>query len=144
MNCTDVQPVVGCRRNAAGAVIGSVVIHYQYAPSATAGGVQIHKTRYTDAAGVPIALAVGDTVAAGACPISVPLAAIPLRRTGLAPFVIAAGYKAISVTSISANVTIDGQLIPAGFSWPIGSAENERYTDTHTIAGTDYFVTVSR
>jgi hypothetical protein len=68
LDCKDVEPVLGCRRAADGTILGSVVIHYEYR-NGTGGNARLHATRYTQADGTAIALAVGETVTAGACPV---------------------------------------------------------------------------
>ena len=68
--CFLLEALPGCLTNAAG-VKTSISIHYEYRASAT-GAAVLHATRYTDAAGVPITLAVGDVVSVGACPVAAP------------------------------------------------------------------------
>lgn len=63
--CSEVSTVIGCQTTTAG-VQTSVVIHYEYRV-ATSGARTLHATRYTNPAGVPIVLAVGDVVTAGQC-----------------------------------------------------------------------------
>jgi hypothetical protein len=65
MNCSEIAVANGCMTNAAGIKTG-VNIHYEYALNA-AGETIVYKTRYTDAAGVPIVLGAGESVAPGPC-----------------------------------------------------------------------------
>lgn len=66
MKCVDVQPIVGCRQDAAGIPLGPVVIHYEYRRAAS-GNPIVAAVRYTDVAGVPITLGAGQVVVAGEC-----------------------------------------------------------------------------
>lgn len=66
MDCTLISTAEGCMYDADTGQQTGVVIHYEYGKNA-AGAVILHKTRYTDAAGVPIALTVDQTVTAGVC-----------------------------------------------------------------------------
>lgn len=68
--CSEMEAVVGCLTNAAG-LKTDIAIHYEYRVSA-AGERTLHKTRYTNAAGVPITLAGTDVVTVGQCPIAQP------------------------------------------------------------------------
>jgi hypothetical protein len=65
--CKQVATLAGCLVEAGQPGV-PVVIHYEYRDAAS-GNPQIHATRYTDAAGTPIALAAGQSVIAGACPV---------------------------------------------------------------------------
>jgi len=58
--------------------------------------------------------------------------------------VVAIGFKSVSVTALSTDVTIDGQSIPQGFSWSVDSAENERYSNSVTVNGSSYILTEVR
>jgi hypothetical protein len=61
-----------------------------------------------------------------------------------APYVVVTNYSSATITSISADVTIDGVSIPAGFTWSVDSSTNQIFTDTVSITGTDYIVTEVR
>ncbi len=61
-----------------------------------------------------------------------------------APYVVVTNYSSATVTAISADVTIDGVSIPAGFTWSVDSSTNQIFTDTVSITGTDYIVTEVR
>jgi hypothetical protein len=66
MNCAEIEKQVGCRRDAAGVVVGPVFVHTEYRRNA-AGEIEVYKVRYTDAASVPIVLGVNETVTPGGC-----------------------------------------------------------------------------
>ncbi len=68
MHCNDIEVVLGCRRFPTGAT-ETVIVHNEYRLAAN-GETTIYKTRYTDAAGVPITLGAGETVNAGACEVA--------------------------------------------------------------------------
>lgn len=68
--CSEIEAIVGCKTDAAG-VKTSVAIHYEYRVSAT-GNRTLHATRYTDAAGVALTLAAGESVSPGACAVASP------------------------------------------------------------------------
>lgn len=80
------------------------------------------------------------------------LAPLPVVETSLTsqilnasgPNVVAIGFKSVSVTALSADVTIDTQPIPQGFSWSVDSAENERYSNSVTVNGSSYILTEVR
>jgi hypothetical protein len=67
MNCAALGQVLGCRRFPSGAT-ETVIIHSEYRTAAN-GETVLYKTRYTSAAGVPIALGAGEVVEPGACPV---------------------------------------------------------------------------
>ena len=70
MDCALMTTAEGCMYDTATGVQTGVVIHYEYGKDSN-GAVILYKTRYTNAAGVPIALAGTQTVTAGVCqPIS--------------------------------------------------------------------------
>ena len=69
-NCSDIAVTQGCLANVAG-LRTTIMVHYEYRTAAN-GNRTLHATRYTDAAGAPITLAVGETVSAGACPVISP------------------------------------------------------------------------
>jgi len=142
MNCADIQKSIGCYRDAGGITIGTVEIHTEYRRNA-AGNTVVHAVRYTDAAGVPILLGVGETVTPGACAIGEVSLTQTVQRLA-APYTVVTGYKSVSVTAISSNVTIDGVAIPANFTWSVDSSSGERFSDTVAITGTDYIVTEVR
>jgi hypothetical protein len=86
MNCTDLEKTIGCLKDGAGTPIRSVEIHTEYGKNAT-GGTIVVATRYTDAAGVPITLAAGETVTPGECQ-PVPVSALEeylMRFDGASP-----------------------------------------------------------
>lgn len=66
MDCSLVTTAEGCLYDSATGVQSGVVIHYIYGKDA-AGVTILHKTIYTNAAGVPIALSGTQTVSAGSC-----------------------------------------------------------------------------
>lgn len=68
MHCNDIEVVLGCRRFPTGAT-ETVIVHNEYRLAAN-GETTIYKTRYTDAAGVPITLGAGETVNPGACEVA--------------------------------------------------------------------------
>lgn len=68
MKCLDVEVVIGCRRFPTGAT-EAVIIHNEYRAAAN-GELVLYKTRYTDAAGAPIALGAGEIVSPGACEVA--------------------------------------------------------------------------
>lgn len=68
--CSEMEVVAGCLTTAAG-VKTDIAIHYEYRVS-EAGERTLHKTRYTNAAGVPITPAGTDVVTVGQCPIAQP------------------------------------------------------------------------
>jgi hypothetical protein len=70
MDCKELSAVAGCL-SVAGVPNRSVTIHYEYGLSAT-GYAALLAVRYTEANGVPIALAAGETVTPGACPVAAP------------------------------------------------------------------------
>ena len=55
---------------------------------------------------------------------------------------VTAPYRAVSITAISGDVTIDGASVPASFNWSIDSNQNQEYTDDVVITGSDYILTV--
>lgn len=55
-----------------------------------------------------------------------------------------APYKSLSITSLSNNVTVDGQAIPRSFTVTVGSDENELISNNTVVTGDDYFVTIVR
>lgn len=65
--CKQMEAVPGCLIEA-GQTPQPVVIHYEYRDAAS-GAAVLHATRYTDAAGVPIALTAAQSVVPGACPL---------------------------------------------------------------------------
>jgi len=67
--CSEFTALAGCL-DVAG-VKTSVTIHYEYRTAAN-GARTLHATRYTDAAGTPIVVGVGDTVTPGACALAAP------------------------------------------------------------------------
>lgn len=66
MDCTIMTTAEGCMYDSDNGMQQGVVIHYQYGKDAS-GNLILHKTRYTDAAGVPIALTATQVVTAGVC-----------------------------------------------------------------------------
>jgi hypothetical protein len=66
MECAIMTTAEGCMFDSATGLQTGVVIHYEYGKDAN-GAVILHKTRYTNAAGVPIALAATQVVTAGVC-----------------------------------------------------------------------------
>lgn len=50
-------------------------------------------------------------------------------------------YRSITVTALSADVTIDGQAMPEGMTVSVDSNENERHITDTVVTGSDYFVT---
>jgi hypothetical protein len=60
-------------------------------------------------------------------------------------YTVPAGYKSVSITSLTSGVTIDGVTIPSQFTWSVSSSHNERYSDTVLIGATgSYIVTEVR
>jgi len=77
-----------------------------------------------------------------AAPIDTPLATTFQRLA--VPYTVVTGYKSVSVTAISSDVTIDAVPVPASFNWSVDSSSGERFSDTVAITGTDYIVTEVR
>lgn len=69
ITCRDLETVLGCRRDAAGVPIGTVVVHYEYRRNAL-GNTVVHAVRYAQSDGTTITLGVGETVTPGACPVA--------------------------------------------------------------------------
>ena len=65
-----------------------------------------------------------------------------IRTSGSNTYV--APYRSISITALSDDVVIDGQAVPQGFSEAITSNENEEYIQNTAVAGSDYFITITR
>jgi hypothetical protein len=61
-----------------------------------------------------------------------------------APYTVATGYKSLSVTALSNNVTIDGVSIPNSFTWSVDGSDGEVFLATVALAGSDYIVTEVR
>lgn len=68
--CSEMEVTGGCLTTAAGAKT-DIAIHYEYRVSAV-GERTLHKTRYTNAAGVAITPALTDVITVGQCPIAQP------------------------------------------------------------------------
>jgi len=140
-NCTQLTTVIGCRADGAGEPLGAVVIHHEYRLAASGESV-LYATRYTDAVGNPLALGVGETVTPGDCPTSILLAHLFQRLTG--PYTVAALFRSVTITAVSADVTINGLPVPQFFTWSIDSDDGERYANTVLVTGTDYIITEVR
>lgn len=61
-----------------------------------------------------------------------------------APYTVVTGYKSLSVTALSTDVTIDGVLIPNSFTWSVDGSDGEVFLATVALAGSDYIVTEVR
>lgn len=65
---------------------------------------------------------------------------------GTGPVTVTTPYQSISITAISGDVTIDSgggpQAIPANFNWNVGIGATEVLTNSVTVDGTDYILTV--
>lgn len=68
IGCSHIVQSVGCLHRADGTKL-SIIIHTEYGINA-AGGLIVARTLYTDAASAPLALAPGDTVSPGLCPVN--------------------------------------------------------------------------
>ena len=55
-----------------------------------------------------------------------------------------APYKSLSISAISDDVEIDGQPVPMGFPWSVGSNRYEQFVNDTVVDGTDYIVTEVR
>ena len=88
----------------------------------------------------PIVESCGDS--GGGSSELVSLTKIVTRATGSNAYV--APYKSLSVTTISDDVEIDGQLVPRGFTWSVDSNRYEQFSNDTTVDGTDYIVTEVR
>ena len=58
------------------------------------------------------------------------------------PNTYSANYRSLTISAFSGDVTIDGQAIPQGFNWTVGSNQNERIVDDTVVDGTDYMSTL--
>lgn len=108
MECAQIVQTPGCLRRADGTV-QDVIIHTEYASNA-GGGVIPYRTLYTLADSTPIALAAGDVVTPGLCPVhqrltpellnlggpGVPVAHRPDGSTYTAP----AGVQSVTVIAL--------------------------------------------
>lgn len=70
MACTELDPIVGCHKDADGNLI-NVVIHYEYGKNAAGDAVQ-PKAYITDVEGAAVAGATAENTTAGACPVAQP------------------------------------------------------------------------
>lgn len=115
-----------------------LVAHYEYGVNAT-GGMTLMSTRYTEVDGFTVVDTSTGTVAIGACPL--PDVTYTISR-GTGPDSAASPYRSVSFTAISNDCTINGQAVPAGFSWTV-SGEGAASVGTQTdVDGTDYIFTV--
>lgn len=62
------------------------------------------------------------------------------RSTGQNTFT--APYKSLSVTAISDDVTIDGQLMPQGLTVTVGNYDDFVVSNNTVVDGTDYFTSI--
>lgn len=133
--------VEGCLTRADGSK-RSVVIHYEYDLKAK-GDAEVISTRYTEADGeTVITLGLGEAITVGACLIQVDRTVEFIRGSDVLN--LAAPYRSFSVTAYSTDVELNGQAIKAGQSVSIDTNQNESYATNVTIAGTDYYLTVTR
>jgi hypothetical protein len=60
------------------------------------------------------------------------------------PYTVVTGYKSLSITALSSNVTIDTVPIPNGFIWEVSGNKDEVFLAAVAVAGSDYIVTEVR
>lgn len=140
--CSEIAAVLGCKTDSAG-VKTPVVIHYEYGVTA-AGARQLNATRYTDAAGAPFALAVGDVVVPGECvaavpPPSVEKIVVPLDAAGSTLGLAVREVRTFNADGTLASVVYRDTVTNAVVTLPAGTAElvESVQIDTEVVAMCD-------
>ena len=128
MDCSKISSALGCHNG------DNVVVHYKYGAHGEAPEVRI-----TNLAGAILPAADLSNTTLGACPLP-GVSYLFFRATG--PQTVNAPYRSVSFTAFSADCTINGEPVPAGFSWTVSGEGAATVSDDAEFDGTDYTYTV--